>query len=565
MKSKVLLIDDSVTIHRVIDLSIDLEKYEIVKVFSKEDAELKLNSEQFNYILLDNKLDHIVVNEYVEQLKQEQPKASVILLVGAFDKFDDTDLEKTGADDYLVKPFDSQSLNAKLAADVDIMPASIVEKIAEADTIRDSEDYVSPNINNDGQQVNQSFAEVLSKEEYLDNLEEVLPEDLTDSGYVDDEVEDQAEFQSAEQNLVEEHSVVSEEIAQDIRENNNIEVFPEVPVEDPVPLEENIGNTGDGEDFIEKSDNQDIVVEEQVEAPVMEEVSVSDPIVSEEPAIENESVLDEAVEAPVTEDSAVEEEQVGAPVMEEITVSEPIAEETAIENEPVLDEAVETPVTEDAAVEEEQVEAPVMEEVSVSDPIISEEPAIENEPMLDEVVEAPVTEDIVEEEQVDIPVTEEVSVSNPIIEEPVIESEPVLDEAVETLVTEDIVVEEEQVDIPVTEEVVSEGIDQGIPAAVENIDEACEPVEVIASVEQPVSSSVVENKQADNTNVSGITINISRDEILSMLGNALDKQFLEEAVKEIIANNMKEIVKNVVPRIAEKHIREELERLKNDE
>ena len=38
MKSKVLLIDDSVTIHRVIDLSIDVDRYDIVKVFSKEDA-----------------------------------------------------------------------------------------------------------------------------------------------------------------------------------------------------------------------------------------------------------------------------------------------------------------------------------------------------------------------------------------------------------------------------------------------------------------------------------------------------------------------------------------------
>ena len=41
MKSKVLLIDDSVTIHRVIDLSIDVDRYDIVKVFSKEDAKKK--------------------------------------------------------------------------------------------------------------------------------------------------------------------------------------------------------------------------------------------------------------------------------------------------------------------------------------------------------------------------------------------------------------------------------------------------------------------------------------------------------------------------------------------
>ena len=72
MKSKVLLIDDSVTIHRVIDLSIDVDRYDIVKVFSKEDAALKMQSEQYDYILLDNKLDNIVISEYIKELKTAQ-------------------------------------------------------------------------------------------------------------------------------------------------------------------------------------------------------------------------------------------------------------------------------------------------------------------------------------------------------------------------------------------------------------------------------------------------------------------------------------------------------------
>ena len=52
---------------------------------------------------------------------------------------------------------------------------------------------------------------------------------------------------------------------------------------------------------------------------------------------------------------------------------------------------------------------------------------------------------------------------------------------------------------------------------------------------------------------------------MAMLGNAIDKHFLEESVKEIIASNMKEIVRNIVPAIAEKYIKEEIERLKSDE
>ena len=181
MKSKVLLIDDSVTIHRVIDLSIDFDRYDIVKVFSKEDAALKLQSEQFDYILLDNKLDNIIISEYISELKQQQKKATIILLVGAFDRFDETDLEKTKADDYLVKPFDSQSLNEKLSSEVDMMPAGIVERIAEADFARDNDDYIKKA--QDGQQ---ETSEAITKKEYLDNLEEVQIDDLTDKGYVEE-------------------------------------------------------------------------------------------------------------------------------------------------------------------------------------------------------------------------------------------------------------------------------------------------------------------------------------------------------------------------------------------
>ena len=182
MKSKVLLIDDSITIHRVIDLSIDFDRYDIVKVFSKEDAALKLQSEQFDYILLDNKLDNIIISEYISELKQQQKHATIILLVGAFDRFDETDLEKTKADDYLVKPFDSQSLNEKLSSEVDMMPAGIVERIAEADFARDNDDY----INKSAAAAPQDSGDVITKEEYLENLEEVQIDDLTDKGYVEE-------------------------------------------------------------------------------------------------------------------------------------------------------------------------------------------------------------------------------------------------------------------------------------------------------------------------------------------------------------------------------------------
>ncbi len=121
MLNKVLLIDDSVTIHRVIDLSIDLERLSLTKVFNKKDAEEKLQSDKFDYILLDNKLDEVQVTSFIKELKSKHPSTKLILLVGAFDKFTEQDLVNTGADDFLVKPFDSETLNLKLSDTTDVV------------------------------------------------------------------------------------------------------------------------------------------------------------------------------------------------------------------------------------------------------------------------------------------------------------------------------------------------------------------------------------------------------------------------------------------------------------
>ena len=86
------------------------------------------------------------------------------------------------------------------------------------------------------------------------------------------------------------------------------------------------------------------------------------------------------------------------------------------------------------------------------------------------------------------------------------------------------------------------------------------------AAQQESSVKQAETYSPENTGrFGGITVTISRDEIMAMLGNAIDKSFLEEAVKEVIAANMKDIVRNIVPAIAEKYIKEEIERLKNDE
>ena len=355
MKSKVLLIDDSVTIHRVIDLSIDVDRYDIVKVFSKEDAALKMQSEQYDYILLDNKLDNIIISEYIKELKAAQPSASIILLVGAFDRFDESDLEKTGADDYLVKPFDSQSLNEKLSSDADMMPAGIVEKIAEADFARDNDDYITPTASLTTGEV----IDGLSKKEYLENLEEVQPDDLTDNGYAEDlDAAPSLEFDKLPKE--------AEEALQE-RQEENIQSEEQTEVD----------NTAESS-IIEESPEEDIIVEEnKEEEPVsvslddaaVETLSFEEPAVSEdvtEPAVEQEQETENIEEV----NTADNEEVLDIPAAEENTqaeeLSEQIVEEPALEEVPAVEETAEDiPLTADA---QEEENAPVnTEEIEIPD------------------------------------------------------------------------------------------------------------------------------------------------------------------------------------------------------
>lgn len=750
MKSKVLLIDDSVTIHRVIDLSIDVDRYDIVKVFSKEDAALKMQSEQYDYILLDNKLDNIIISEYIKELKAAQPSASIILLVGAFDRFDESDLEKTGADDYLVKPFDSQSLNEKLSSDADMMPAGIVEKIAEADFARDNDDYITPTASLTTGEV----IDGLSKKEYLENLEEVQPDDLTDNGYAEDldtapslelgKLPKEAE-ETLKQRQAEESSIIEECPEEDIiaAENNNEEQVnisldeQEAETAEPVleqEAEQDIVNKTAEETF-NAAGNEDVLDIPAAEVTAAEEAAFDEPVNNEEAQEESASadteeieipdnitavhnpvlpdindaadisdeyimqdnleevdniskneILDEFPDFPDMDDISTDEMQdsqdtadiqsqesdnIEHPDIEDIQealpeenimeesadeeINEPLeevqAEETAYQEESQahekllvdddnwlsdvptaqeetsadmqaeenqLDLSEESPVENEGAVEDNisaddnalqeetsDIEIPVKETQEQEEviPEIKEEtePAEEDTALFkDNAEETADSFDMPNEELVQENAQEEITTETeeetviPAVDElpemPSLEEMSTMAKSIDTVEespVEDMEIAEDTIK-PIAEEVIEETLEEA-PAEETSFDMPENKADDITLNEEPVVEETVlpvqkeevhqkpakiqptEVKQAEEYSpetsgrFGGITVTISRDEIIAMLGNAIDKHFLEEAVKEVIASNMKEIVSNIVPAIAEKYIKEEIERLKNDE
>lgn len=664
MKSKVLLIDDSVTIHRVIDLSIDVDRYDIVKVFSKEDAAIKMQSEQFDYILLDNKLDNIVISDYIKELKTAQPSAFIILLVGAFDRFDESDLEKTGADDYLVKPFDSQSLNEKLSSDADMMPAGIVEKIAEADFARDNDDYIAPTSSLTTGEV----IDGLSKKEYLENLEEVQPDDLTDNGYVEDldaapslefdklpQEAEEAWQKNQEENTEEEQS----EIGNDAEESSIIEESPEEDIiiaENNEDEKENIAFNGNDK-VSETVLNEDTETVEPIFAPREETAEVAEneegiDIPSIEENIEDKelSVPETAVDEPAAvldtslSEDTYEEENIPAnteeieipdnitavhnPVLPDIDDAADISDEYVMQDNiekadnisqnDMLDEFPDFPEVDDMQADElqdmqETADNQIQETDNTDNIFNTEEPAPEL--TVDNNADEEVNEYAEEHEEVqenlliddddwlsDAPVAYEETTANTQAEEPQLDLSEETSNIAENKENEEenIFVEDNDNNIQEETSPIEEHMEEVMPEIQEQVEEEMpvsfdmteevkaentetvneEPYieETVLPIEQEENNkqmaaniNQVEVKQAEEYSpeksgrFGGITVTISRDEIIAMLGNAIDKHFLEEAVKEVIASNMKEIVRNIVPAIAEKYIKEEIERLKNDE
>lgn len=117
-KIALLLADDSVTIRKVVELTLPHDRF-VVSSFG--DGEAALEAARLNkpdVLLADVVMPKIdgyrLCSAFREDpLLQDIP---VILMVGTFEKFDEEQGRQAGADDYIIKPFEAQSLIGKIDA-----------------------------------------------------------------------------------------------------------------------------------------------------------------------------------------------------------------------------------------------------------------------------------------------------------------------------------------------------------------------------------------------------------------------------------------------------------------
>jgi len=137
---KLLLADDSITIQKVIELILAEEDFEIKSANNGEEALALVPSYRPDIILADIEMPKMDGYQLCDKIKQNPSTSNipVILLTGAFEPLDEQLAKHVKADDFIIKPFESQDLISKINAALTISAvdeAGPVEGIMEAEAI----------------------------------------------------------------------------------------------------------------------------------------------------------------------------------------------------------------------------------------------------------------------------------------------------------------------------------------------------------------------------------------------------------------------------------------------
>ncbi len=133
MAHKLLLADDSITIQKVVELVLAEEDFEIKSVGNGEDALKAVETFGPDIILADVEMPKMNGYQLCEKIKQDPltNHIPVLLLAGAFEPIDDELAKRVGADDSIIKPFESQELISKLNAVLTMASAGEGEEAVE--------------------------------------------------------------------------------------------------------------------------------------------------------------------------------------------------------------------------------------------------------------------------------------------------------------------------------------------------------------------------------------------------------------------------------------------------
>lgn len=114
MTSKVLVADDSLTIQKVINITLANSGYELVECLNEQDLLNKVESNSFDLVLLDfNLSDTTTGYDLSKKIKAKNPNAAIVVMLGTFDSVDESQFKNSGITDKIIKPFESSKFIKK--------------------------------------------------------------------------------------------------------------------------------------------------------------------------------------------------------------------------------------------------------------------------------------------------------------------------------------------------------------------------------------------------------------------------------------------------------------------
>lgn len=111
---KILIIEDDLSIVELLKLYLEQAGYNIVVAADGEDGLEKYYNEQPDCILLDLMLPEIDGLEICRMIRLDDYSTPIIMLTGKGESYDIVNGLNTGADDYVVKPFNPNELMARI-------------------------------------------------------------------------------------------------------------------------------------------------------------------------------------------------------------------------------------------------------------------------------------------------------------------------------------------------------------------------------------------------------------------------------------------------------------------
>src|SRR6185436_15601647 len=102
---RILLAEDEESLRRILRVNLELEGFEVVTANTGKEALKHFNEQHFDLIILDVMMPEIDGFQVCQQIRLTNLKVPVIFLTAKNTTEDKIAGLKTGADDYLTKPF----------------------------------------------------------------------------------------------------------------------------------------------------------------------------------------------------------------------------------------------------------------------------------------------------------------------------------------------------------------------------------------------------------------------------------------------------------------------------